>query len=50
VTTRANSGWRATAPTLRECAIEFEMVWDTSDAGFTAIKDAYLSNAVIGIQ
>ena len=28
VTTRANFGWRATAPTLRECTCEFEMVWD----------------------
>jgi hypothetical protein len=34
VTTRANSGWRATAPTLRECTCEFEMVWDPADAGF----------------
>jgi len=36
VTTRANLGWRATAPTLRECTAEFEMVWDPTDAGFTA--------------
>ena len=27
VTTRANQGWRATAPTLRECTAEFEMLW-----------------------
>ncbi|MBK9126275.1 MAG: hypothetical protein IPM13_00525 [Phycisphaerales bacterium] len=38
VTTRANSGWRATAPTLRECSVEFEMVWDPDDAGFTRQK------------
>ncbi len=38
VTTRANSGWRATAPTLRECTCEFEMVWDPADAGFTRQK------------
>ena len=43
VTTRANSGWRATAPTLRECTCEFEMVWKDSDAGFTAVKDAFLN-------
>jgi len=40
VTTRANSGWRATAPTLRECTCEFEMVWDPADAGFTRQKAA----------
>ena len=34
VTTRANSGWKATAGTLKEGSIEFEMVWDTADAGF----------------
>jgi len=43
VTTRANQGWRATAPTLRECTAEFEMLWKPGDAGFDAIKTAYLS-------
>ena len=32
ITTRANGGWRATAPTLRECTCEFEMVWKPGDA------------------
>lgn len=48
VTTRGNAGWRATVGTLREGSIEFEMVWDTADAGFTAIKDAYFDNSKIG--
>lgn len=43
VTTRANSGWRATAPTLRECTCEFEMVWKSDDVGFQAVKDAFLN-------
>lgn len=50
VTTRANDGWRATAATLREASVEFEMIWDPADAGFTAIKDAYLGNDIIGLQ
>jgi TP901-1 family phage major tail protein len=50
VTTRANQGWRATVATLKEASVEFEMVWDTADAGFTAIKNAYLNNALIGLQ
>jgi len=37
VTVRANQGWRATAATLKEGSVEFEMAWDTDDAGFTAI-------------
>jgi hypothetical protein len=50
VTTRANSGWRATVATLKDASVEFEMIWDTADAGFTAIKNAYLTNAPIGFQ
>ncbi|HPM23983.1 MAG TPA: phage tail tube protein [Phycisphaerae bacterium] len=50
VTTRANLGWRATAPTLRECSVDFEMVWDPADAGFTAIKNAFLTNGLIALK
>ena len=49
VTTRANNGWKATAGTLKEGSIEFEMVWDTADAGFTAIQQAYFNNTLIGM-
>ena len=41
VTTRAAEGWRLTAATLKEASVEFEMVWDPSDGGFAAIKEAY---------
>ncbi len=50
VTTRANAGWRATVATLKEASVEFEMVWDTEDAGFTAIRSAFFQNAPIGFQ
>ena len=43
ITTRANQGWRATAPTLRECTAEFEMLWKPGDAAFEAIKTAFLT-------
>lgn len=49
ITTRANSGWRATAPTLRECSVEFEMVWKPGDAGFAAVKAAFLSSGEIAL-
>ena len=49
ITTRANSGWRATAPTLRECSCEFEMVWKPGDAGFEAIKTAFLSAGTVAL-
>ena len=47
VTTRANAGWRATVGTLKEGSIEFEMVWDTADPGFEAVKEAYFNDAPI---
>jgi hypothetical protein len=50
VTTRSNNGWRATVPTLKDGGIEFEMIWDPSDAGFTAIQQAFLNSTIIGIR
>ena len=50
VATRAEGRGRAVVATLKEANVEFEMVWDTADAGFGAVKDAYLNNAPIGMQ
>ncbi|MBN2445638.1 MAG: hypothetical protein JXO22_02860 [Phycisphaerae bacterium] len=50
VTTRANGGWRATAATLRECSIEFQMVWDPTDGGFAAMRTAFLTSAKIALK
>ena len=47
VTTRGNGGWRANIATLKDGSIEFEMVWDTADDDFTAIRTAFLTNAAI---
>lgn len=47
VTTRANNGWRATVATLKDASIEFEMVWDSDDANFTAMRQAFLGNTSI---
>jgi hypothetical protein len=49
ITTRGNSGWRATAPTLRECTVEFQMVWRPGDAVFDAIKSAFLSAGTVAL-
>ena len=46
VTTRGNAGWRATIAALKDGSIEFEMVWDTADADFVAIKDAFFREYV----
>jgi len=47
VTTRANDGWRATIATLKDASVEFGMVWDTEDADFSAIQDAYFDGTSI---
>lgn len=47
VTTRGNNGWRATVATLKDGSIEFEMVWDSEDDDFTAIRDAFLNKAAV---
>ncbi len=49
ITTRANNGWRATAATLKDGSIEFEMLWDPDDAGFTAIQTAWANSAEIAV-
>lgn len=43
-TTRGNAGWRATIAALKDGSIEFEMIWDTADADFTAIKDTFFGS------
>jgi hypothetical protein len=47
VTTRGNNGWRATVATLKDASVEFDMVWDTEDTDFAAIRDAFLNRTAI---
>jgi hypothetical protein len=47
ITTRGNSGWRATAATLRECTVEFEMLWKDGDAAFEAVRTAFLTSGTL---
>jgi len=49
VTTRGSNGWRQTVGALKEATLDFEMVWDTDDDGFTAIQDAFINNTSIGM-
>lgn len=46
-TTRGNGGWRATVGTLKDASIEFQMIWDTEDAAFVAIQQAFFGNTSI---
>ena len=49
VTTRGSNGWRAMVGVLKDGSVDFQMVWDTADTAFTALKDAYFNNTSIDI-
>jgi len=50
VTTRANTGWRATTPTLKDASIEFEAIYDTADTGFTAVQNGFLNDTDLWVK
>lgn len=47
VTTRNNGGWRAEIGALKEGSIEFDSVWDTTDADFAVILAAWVANTTV---
>src|SRR5437764_754148 len=47
ITTRANTGWKATAPTLKDGTITFQMVWKPGDTNFGIMLTAWSTNAEI---
>jgi len=47
VTTRGGGGFRQSVATLKDGSVDFQMVWDTSDAEFTALKDAFFANTSV---
>ena len=47
VTTRSNDGFRAVISGLKECTIEFDMLYLANDPGFQAIKNAWLTSEQI---
>jgi hypothetical protein len=47
VTTRGGNGWRQVLGVLKDGSVEFEMVWDTADTDFTAVKNAFFNDTLI---
>lgn len=47
VTTRGGGGYRQVLGTLAEGSIDFEMIYDTEDALFIALKDAFENRTLI---
>ena len=50
VTTRGGGGFRQSVATLKDGSVDFQMVWDTSDSDFTALKDAFFNNTSIELS
>lgn len=49
-TVRANNGYRATVPTLKDATLEFEMVWDDQDENLDTIRSAYFGDTILGVR
>lgn len=49
VTTRKTGGWRASAATLKEASLEFNILYDTEDEDYTAFANAYFNNTPIAL-
>ena len=47
ITTRAANGWRAYVATLKEASLTLQMNYDSNDADFTAIKNAFMNKSAI---
>jgi len=50
VSSRGGGGWRATAAALKDASLEFDLIWDSGDAGFAAVKDAWFNGTLIAFQ
>lgn len=49
VSTRGSNGWKESIQTLKEGNLTFDILWDTDDAFFTALKTAYLAGTNVAI-
>lgn len=49
ITTRANNGWKATATTLKDGSLVFEMLWKPDDDAFADIQAAWLGGDEIAM-
>lgn len=47
LTTRGSGGFKEFADGLIDASVEFQMVWDTSDANFTALQTAFFAKTAV---
>ncbi len=49
VTTRASGGWTLTRASHRGATIDFDLLWDSDNAGQVAIRDAFLAGSAVSL-
>lgn len=49
ISSRASLGWRSKKPTLRDLAIEFELIWSDGDAVAAALRAAFTAGTAIAL-
>lgn len=49
-TTRACAGWKESVCGLKNLEVTWDMVWDSEDAFFAAVIEAYLDNLMLGLR
>lgn len=49
VTDRSVGAWKAFLPTLKDVAVDVSMNYDTTDAGFAALKAAFLAGTILNM-
>ncbi|HAT09768.1 MAG TPA: hypothetical protein DCS97_04090 [Planctomycetes bacterium] len=50
ITPHASGGWRSHTHGRKNAEISWEMLWDGTDAGQLAIRDAYLNDTAVELQ
>src|SRR4051812_18972926 len=48
ISSRGGGSWKAVVGVLKDASVDFTLIWNTSDANFTAIKNAFLAADVAG--
>lgn len=46
---RGGNGWKQSVAGLKEMTIEAEILFDTTDAGFTALQSAFFGNTTVDV-
>lgn len=49
ITTRAGGGWKQHAQTLKDCTLEFQLLHQTANENYRAIRDAFLNGTAIAL-